>query len=108
MTKGRRDPPAGRPQKQWQAALRAARPLPSGRAALQPAHRELSGRTQSRRPRRTARRPPIVPQKDRAAGPGIPGAAPSALSEGPPAPGAHRGASGVASVAPVEGGEKTM
>lgn len=87
MTKGRRDPPAGRPRKQKQAALGAARPPTSGRAALQPAHRELSGHTQSRRPRRTAGRPPSAPGRDPAAGPGTPGAAPSALSEGPPAPG---------------------
>lgn len=47
----------------------------------------LPGRTQSRRPRRTARRPPPAPGRDPAARPGTPGAAPWALSEGPPAPG---------------------
>lgn len=87
MTKGRRDPPAGRPRKPKQAALGASRPPTSRRAALLPAHRELPGRTQSRRLRRTSRRPPSAPGRDPAAGPGTPGAAPSALSEGPPAPG---------------------
>jgi len=90
VTKGRRDPPAGRPQKQRQSTLRAARSLPSGRAALQQAHRELSGRTQSRRRAGDTRRRPLGP-----------------LGR-PIGSRARRGATGAASAAPEEGGEKTM
>lgn len=90
-------PPAGRGNR-GEAALGAARPPPSGRAALHPVHGGLPGRTQSRRLRRTARRPPPAPGRDPAARPGTPGAAPSAPSEGPPAPGSA-GATGAASAA---------
>ena len=75
---GRRDPPADRPRER-------RRGCPRSRASITTRARGASPRAP--RAPQAHTKPPPAPGRDPVAGPGTPGAAPWALSEGPPAPG---------------------